>query len=108
MCFRNAGILASEGRGIYVEGHASGDTGLFEHAWITLDGMTAIDPTLPDGERYQYFGVALTPTTLSRLIVRCGYWGFLDAYARLASLAEIEAIIAAQGDVPLGHSWAVD
>jgi hypothetical protein len=46
-CFRNAGILADRGMGTYCEGFIlSPPHFLFpiHHAWITLDGKTAIDP----------------------------------------------------------------
>jgi hypothetical protein len=67
-CFRNAGILADEGRGIYCEGVGlNGNRFLFHHAWITLDGHTAIDVTLPDGPDHEYFGIPFSGPGFQRL-----------------------------------------
>jgi hypothetical protein len=67
-CFRNAGILADEGRGTYCEGFALGEHGfLVHHAWITLDGKTAIDVTLPDAPKYVYFGIPFSGPAFARL-----------------------------------------
>jgi len=68
-CFRNAGCLAERGNGAYCEGFALGPdlSMLFHHAWITLDGTSAIDVTLPDGPAYKYFGVAFGHPRLIQL-----------------------------------------
>jgi hypothetical protein len=57
-CFANAFGLADAKRGFYVEGYALHDGWLFQHAWITLDGLHAVDVTLrgPVSD-YEYFGV---------------------------------------------------
>jgi len=59
-CFRNAQILAIEGRATYVEGICVARSVPwigFAHAWLTLDGEHAIDVTL-DAESHAYFGIA--------------------------------------------------
>jgi hypothetical protein len=67
-CFRNAGILADTGRGTYCEGFALIEHRfLVHHAWITLDGKTAIDVTLPDAPKYRYFGIPFSDPAFARL-----------------------------------------
>ncbi len=61
-CFYNAQDLAVCNRGRYVEGVAYARTSTngwigMHHAWITLDGETAIDVTYPDAEAHNYFGI---------------------------------------------------
>jgi hypothetical protein len=83
-CFDNAGNLASEERGIYVEGFAMrlDDRGYpFHHAWITVDGVHAIDVTLRDvGPDVSYFGIPFSPRVFSRWLCKRGYWTFLNAH----------------------------
>jgi hypothetical protein len=80
-CFRNSFYVAAAERGFYVEGYAlSGPGGLFHHAWITIDGIHAVDLTLrgsiPD---YQFFGVAFPLRVLNDEIeIRQGYLPLLD------------------------------
>jgi hypothetical protein len=78
-CFANAGKLAIDGRGGYVEGFAMAP-GLFPmpHAWISIDGVHAIDPTWPNAPECFYFGIAFPTSVLNRTILRRGYWGLLD------------------------------
>src|SRR5262245_35725576 len=55
-CFVNAGRLALDGRGTYVEGFAMSPTSQshIHHAWITLDGENALDVTWPDASKCSY------------------------------------------------------
>jgi hypothetical protein len=69
-CFRNAGILADEGRGTYCEGFVLGPPDFLfpiHHAWITLDGKTAIDVTLPNASECWYFGIPFSGPAFARL-----------------------------------------
>jgi hypothetical protein len=55
-CFGNAGELALFGRGRYVEGFAMDDeAGWIHHAWLTLDGIHAIETTWSEPAMF-YFG----------------------------------------------------
>jgi hypothetical protein len=57
-CYANAGRLAMAGRGIYVEGFATISQGdITPHAWITLDGLHAIDPTWSMAPSHFYYGI---------------------------------------------------
>lgn len=56
-CFGNAFDLASTHDDLtYVEGYALRLIPIM-HAWVTRDGVTAIDPTWDNPEECQYFGV---------------------------------------------------
>jgi hypothetical protein len=62
-CYTNSFNLADAGhgdshRGFYVEGFALRGDHLFQHAWVTPDGLHAIDVTLrePASENY-FFGI---------------------------------------------------
>jgi hypothetical protein len=74
-CFRNAFLLALDGRGIYVEGFANvtGTNFVFCHGWNTLDGAHAIDATLPNAPEHHYLGVPFSPEVLARWIIKLGY-----------------------------------
>jgi hypothetical protein len=58
-CFRNAGILMGRKMGTYCEGFVLNPPFRFpiHHAWITVDGKTAIDVTLPCASECFYFGI---------------------------------------------------
>jgi hypothetical protein len=69
-CFRNPGILADTRRGTYCEGFVLTPPRYslcIHHAWITLDGKTAIDVTLPDAPNYRYFGIPFSGPAFARL-----------------------------------------
>jgi hypothetical protein len=76
-CFRNAAKLAIRGRGTYVEGFASflDDTPI-HHAWVTLDGVHAIDATWTwhDPADCRYFGIAFPPLILARHCISQRYF----------------------------------
>jgi hypothetical protein len=78
-CFANAGDLALCERGIYVEGFALGpdDRGIaIHHAWITLDGVHAIDVTwVRQASDCHYYGIPFSNDVLERLLLRRKYWG---------------------------------
>ena len=78
-CFANAGDLALSERGIYVEGFALGpdDRGtVVHHAWITLDGVHAIDVTWRrQASDCHYYGIPFSNDVLRRLLLRRSYWG---------------------------------
>jgi hypothetical protein len=86
-CFGNSRILATEmdwrrrgwpRRPRYVEGLVIGITncvGAIHHGWLTLDGIHAIDVTLPDASDHIYFGVMFDDAvTLSRKLCKAGYY----------------------------------
>jgi hypothetical protein len=76
-CFRNAQILAVEGRATYVEGICVARSVPwigFAHAWLTLDGEHAVDITL-DAQSHVYFGIAFEDKCeLARAICKAGYY----------------------------------
>jgi hypothetical protein len=75
-CFANAGNLALCERGIYVEGFALGRGIAIHHAWITLDGVHAIDVTWDrQASDCHYYGIPFSNDVLRRLALRRGYWG---------------------------------
>ena len=81
-CFANAGNLAVDDEGIYVEGYAmSPGTGLpFQHAWLTTDGISAIDVTLRSpAQDCWYFGVAFSRRLFGEALRRKKVWRLLDA-----------------------------
>jgi hypothetical protein len=47
------------------------------HAWVTMNGTDAMDPTL-DAEKYQYLGIAFDTDTLRKELLRNGVYGILD------------------------------
>ena len=81
-CFSNAGNLACEERGVYVEGFVIVPNlgGLTHHAWITIDGIYAIDVTLrshiPD---CLYFGIPFSLEVLRQAISLRGKCILIDA-----------------------------
>lgn len=79
-CFMNATSAAIDGRGAYVEGFAATpDTGVpMLHAWITLDGVHAIDQTWRDAPSCHYYGIRFSTEVLSRVICGRNHYGLLD------------------------------
>jgi hypothetical protein len=79
-CFRNAAVVAMGGQATYVEDYAmSGTSGLlFEHAWLTVDGVHAIDQTLPDALATEYLGIPFATAVLGRALVTHHHYGILD------------------------------
>ena len=77
-CFWNAGRLALEHRGIYVEGFVlTPGSWSIPHAWLTLDGIHAIDVTLKDAPAYHYFGIAFSHEVLCEWMIRRRCTGLL-------------------------------
>jgi hypothetical protein len=76
-CFLNSYYAADEGLGFYVEGYALHKDLLFQHAWITLDGLHALDVTLrgPISD-YRYFGIPFSLEILSAEISVRNNWQF--------------------------------
>src|SRR5262245_34286586 len=78
-CFRNAAEAALRGRGQYVEGYTLNRTDhlhmIFQHAWITLDGVHAIDQTLPDAPAHDYFGIPFSNDVINKAFAVRGYYG---------------------------------
>jgi hypothetical protein len=73
-CFYNAARLALDDRGLYVEGYAIHRHGLVHHAWVTLDGVHAIDVTWDDPPDCHYFGIAFPKEIVSRYGYSQGSW----------------------------------
>lgn len=68
-CFGNAANAALLDKGIYVEGFAAGiEQPPFYHAWITLDGVGAVDLTLDDKATHLYFGIPFPTDKLVELM----------------------------------------
>jgi hypothetical protein len=79
-CYANAADIALyKGGGTYVEGFAVNNKFALPllHAWITVDGADAMDPTL-DAKDYEYYGVAFDKDTLLKEMLRNGHYGLLD------------------------------
>ncbi len=79
-CYGNATNFVLGKEGVYVEGfaiHAKRPIIAFHHAWVTINGDDAMDPTL-DARDYEYFGVAFDKETLCDEIINNGVYGLLD------------------------------
>jgi len=82
LCFMNAAhfVFANLSKGAkYVEGYAM-DKKIgwpIHHAWVTLDGKTAMDPTL-NAEHYDYYGVEIDTDMLRKELLRNKVYGVLD------------------------------
>ncbi|WLA83223.1 hypothetical protein [Bradyrhizobium elkanii] len=105
-CFLNSFHLADAERGIYVEGFAMVNGQHFHHAWVTLDGVHAVDVTLRSPEEAQFFGIAFSLPTLRKQIcgVRKGKLPMLDPYQPMETL---EALVEA-GTVSFSDTDAND
>ena len=82
-CFVNAGdmAIADPKFGTYVEGFAaSDDQPPFHHAWLTLDGETAIDVTLRDTTGYSFFGIEFPAEFVLKWVCRRRFWGLLRPF----------------------------
>jgi hypothetical protein len=93
-CFTNAALLACDGRGTYVEGLAcsSSSPGLaVHHAWITLDGVHAIETTWQEPGA-SYFGVAFDDVkTVAHTLLHPNSW-MGHAHFNLDSISEMPAV----------------
>jgi hypothetical protein len=79
-CYGNATKHVLNNDGVYVEGFVMiPDIALpLQHAWVTINGDDAMDPTL-DAMAHEYYGVAFDRKILGREIVSNGYYGLLDS-----------------------------
>jgi hypothetical protein len=69
-CFRNAGALADRRQGTYCEGFVLTPphySMCIHHAWITLDGKSAIDVTFPNATECRYFGIPFSDSVFARI-----------------------------------------
>jgi hypothetical protein len=79
-CYMNAAhFVFSHENATYVEGYVIGKTLPIpiHHAWVTINGTDAMDPTL-DAEKYEYFGVPIDIATLRKELIRNKVYGILD------------------------------
>jgi hypothetical protein len=78
-CFSNATTFVQKRGGKYVEGYVLNKKlpWLFHHAWVTMTGFDAMDPTL-NSNKYEYFGVEFDFDVVRREIVRNKVYGLLD------------------------------
>ena len=84
-CFSNAVRSMERYGGTYVEGFAiAKDMPIiaFNHAWVTYDGETAMDPTL-DAAEYEYLGIPFGHDVLWRELRKNKVYGLLDTGVRL-------------------------
>jgi hypothetical protein len=93
-CFMNAALLAIDRRGIYVEGLAC--SSLFpklaaHHAWITLDGVHAIDPTWAEPGTF-YLGITFDVKTVARKWLALPPGGGNVAHLNLEALSAMPAV----------------
>jgi hypothetical protein len=92
-CFYNAARLARDDRGVYVEGYASHRDGrVHHHAWVTLDGVHAIDVTWNNPADCHYLGIAFPKEIVSRYGQSRGLWvSLLSECKPSAALRELLA-----------------
>lgn len=80
-CFSNATRFALDKcSGSYVEGFALNKKlplMPIHHAWVTINGDDAMDPTLNSID-YEYFGVVFAESTLRRELIKLKHYGLLD------------------------------
>ena len=90
-CFENAGRSAFYDCGIYVEGFAISPNLDFalHHAWLTEDGITAIDVTWSNSKQCYYFGVLFSPEVFQDTLHARRNWGLLDAANSVAEMREM-------------------
>jgi hypothetical protein len=94
-CFWNAADLALSDRGTYVEGYASTPRGVIHHAWVTLDGVHAIDPTWRDPAECYYVGIAFPKEIVARYgLQERGSVPLLPDYEPSAALRALLALAA--------------
>jgi hypothetical protein len=94
-CFANAARLAFDNRGRYVEGFALTPEGRpIHHAWVTLDGIHAVDVTWSEwATDAQYFGIEIPAKPLARALLDRNLTGsLLDPFDR-------DSLVAAVGSV---------
>jgi hypothetical protein len=81
-CFRNAADTALQGRAQYVEGFVMSRRGaLLHHAWLSVDGVHAINQTLPDAPELAYLGIPFSNAVLARGLLARRRWGLLALLA---------------------------
>jgi len=78
-CFCNATEFVVRNGGTYVEGLVMNRKipWLIHHAWVTMGGDDAMDPTL-NAENYEYFGVTFQRGVLTAELVSNKVYGLLD------------------------------
>lgn len=77
-CFQRCFDVAGEGDWTYVEGIAIDPGGVWfpvHHAWVTKDGMTAVDLARPFDPEREYVGIAIENVSLAKAAVRTGIIG---------------------------------
>ena len=74
--YQNALELALATPGLrYVEGFATGESVVLEHAWCVDEDMWAVDPTWAEPENRSYFGVYYDPTEVLAAVEEQGFYG---------------------------------
>jgi len=79
-CFCNAHKFVWSHHDVsYVEGYVIREAFPFpiHHAWVTITGDDAMDPTL-EAEEFQYYGVAFDRGTVTRELIKNKVYGLLD------------------------------
>lgn len=106
-CFLNSFYVADAGRGTYVEGFAMVNNLHFHHAWVTLDGVHAVDVTLRVPEEARFFGIAFSLAGLREQIlsVRKGRVPMLDV---LYPMEALEALVEKAGTSRFGADDRTD
>lgn len=76
-CFANSTRFVLDNGGSYVEGYTLGMGLPIHHAWVTMNGNDAMDPTL-EASTHEYFGVEFGKALLQRELLRKETYGLLD------------------------------
>ena len=100
-CFANAGYLAYNLLGLYVEGFASppGQPPV-HHAWVTLDGVHAIDVTFrKPATDCLYFGIPIPLNVLQKWIERPN--GYLTMFDGIKPIEQIDETLKDASREPL-------
>jgi hypothetical protein len=91
-CFDNAGDLALDGRGKYVEGFAvDAELGRFavHHAWITLDGIHAIETTWRKPGLF-YFGIEYDARAVAARVLAKPFEGYAQLDPTIPIIAAVQ------------------
>jgi hypothetical protein len=90
-CFLNSYYAADKGQGFYVEGYGLYEDWLFQHAWITLDGLHAVDVTLRGSvSGYHFFGIPIPLVILrAEAVAREGRLPLLDHALPTAKMEDL-------------------
>ena len=89
-CFQNAyRFVMSHPEATYVEGYVFSKIPMIHHAWVTISGDDAMDPTLNSNE-CRYFGVAFTKEQVEKYTTMSGRYDLFGPAWQTGLYADID------------------